>query len=139
MNEQKFEEKLKLMTKPEIDQLKHQELLAKAITSAKDKSILSWWWLAVPLYLIAVLLMKSFFLSDTSLISNMHDLTAEQNLLSVIFFLLLPVIIIVINSISIRKVYFLTGRPALINFITIVWLNVLMIFFSILVLIIYSL
>jgi len=33
------------MTKPEIQGLKHESMLADAITNAKDKSVVSWWWL----------------------------------------------------------------------------------------------
>ncbi len=60
MEMKNFEDKLFHMTKPEVSQLKHQDMLANAITKAKDKSVLSWWWLSIPLYLITTLLMKSF-------------------------------------------------------------------------------
>jgi len=36
MEKENFEEKLKLMTKPEVNQLKHQEMLANAISNAKE-------------------------------------------------------------------------------------------------------
>lgn len=139
MSTQNFEEKLKQMTKPEVDHLKHQDMLANAIANAKDKSVMSWWWLAIPLYLIAMLWMKSVYMPETSLISNIHDLTAKQKFMSVTFFLVLPVIFILINFLSIRKIYFLSGSPKTVNFIGRVWFNILMIFLCILLLIIYSL
>ena len=139
MNTQDFEENLKQMTKPEVDQLKHQDMLAKAVTNAKDRSVISWWWLSIPIYLITMLLMKSFYVPETSLISNLHDLTTKQKLLSVIFFFIIPVVFIVINFISIRKVHILCGNPKTFSFLLTVWFNILMIFLSVIVLIIYSL
>jgi hypothetical protein len=115
-----FENKLIQMTKPEVTPLKHQEMLSSAITKAKDKSVISWWWLSVPLYIITTLLMKSFFMPGTTLISNIYELTGREKYSSLLFFLILPIVFMITNFISIR-------------------FNVLIIIFSILVLIIYSL
>lgn len=136
---EKFEQELSEMTKPEITHLKHQDMLANAIIKAKDKSVISWWWLSIPLYLIATLLMKTNFMPQTTLRLNIHDFTSRQIYSSVLFFLVLPIVFIVINFISIRNIYFLSGSPKTINFLWKVWFNVLMIIFSILILIIYSL
>jgi hypothetical protein len=137
MDMQKFEEKLLRMTKPEVNQLKHQDLLAKAITNAKDKSVVSWWWLVIPLYIISTLLMKSIYMPDTNLISNIKDLTTKQRFTVNLFFLILPIFFILINFYSIRKIYILLGSPKSISYLKTVWLNILIIFFSILILIIY--
>ena len=134
-----FEETLFKMTKPEVSQLKHQDTLANAVTKAKDKSALSWWRLSIPLYILATLLMKSFFMPSTTLISNLHDLTSTQKYSSVFFFVFLPIIFIAINFISIKNIYFLSGSPKSLNFFQAVWFNVLIIIASILILIIYSL
>ena len=139
MEMQNFEEKLIQMTKPEVSQLKHQDMLANAITKAKDKSVLSWWWISIPLYIIAALLMKSVFMPNTTLISNIHEFINKERYSSVLFFLVLPIMFIVINFISIRRIYFLSGNQKTINFLQSVWFNVLIIFLSILVLIIYAL
>lgn len=134
-----FEDKLFQMTKPEVSQLKHQELLANTITKAKDKSVLSWWWLSIPLYLIATLLMKSFFLPSTSLTSNLHELSRNGRYSSVLIFAVLPVVFILINLITIRKIFFLSGSPKPIDFLRLVWFNIIIIIASILILLIYSL
>ena len=139
MEMKNFEDKLLQMTKPEVCQLKHQDMLANAITNAKDKSVLSWWWLSIPLYLIAALLMKSFFIPSTTLMSNVYNLSSKLKYSSILFFVVLPIVFIVINFMSIRKIYFLLGSQKSINFIQVVWYNVLIIIASILVLIIYSL
>jgi hypothetical protein len=139
MKMENFEEKLIKMTKPEVTHLKHEDMLAHAITKAKDKSVISWWWLSIPLYLIATLLMKTIFMPQTTLLLNIHDFTTREIYSSVLFFLVLPIVFIVINFISIRNIYFLSGSPKSIDFLRTAWFNVLMILFSILILIIYSL
>ena len=139
MEMKNFEEKLNQMTKPEVSQLKHQNMLANTIAKAKDNSVLSWWWLSIPLYLIAALLMKSVYMPHATLVSNLHDLTSKEKYSSLLFFLILPILIIIINFISIRRIYFLSGKPKMNHFLGSVWFNVLIIIFSILVLIIYAL
>lgn len=139
MEMQNFEKKLIQMTKPEVSQLKHQDMLANAIIKAKDKSVVSWWWLSIPLYIIATLSMKSVYIPHATLISNIHELTSKERYSSVLFFLILPIVFIIINFISIRKIYFMSGSPNTINFLRTAWFNVLILFFSILILIIYSL
>lgn len=136
---QNFEEKLSQMTKPEVTHLKHQDMLANAIIKAKDKSVISWWWLSIPLYLIATLLMKTIFMPQTTLRLNIHEFASREMYSSVLFFLVLPILFIIINFISIRNIYFLSGSPKSISFLRTGWFNVLMIIFSILILIIYSL
>jgi len=134
-----FEDILTKMTRPEVTHLKHQDMLANAITKAKDKSVINWWWLSIPLYLIATLLMKTIFMPQSTLRLNIHDFTSREIYSSVLFFLVLPILFIVINFISIRNIYFLSGSPKSISFLRTAWFNVLMVIFSILILIIYSL
>jgi len=139
MDTKNFEEKLSQMTKPAVNQLKHQEMLSNAVSNAKDRSVVSWWWLSIPLYLLAMLLMKSIYMPGTTLISNIHNLTKEQKIPSVILFLVLPVVFILINFFSIRKVFLLSGSSKSLNFLKTIWFNLIMILFSILILLIYSL
>jgi hypothetical protein len=139
METQDFEKKLSEMTKPEMPQLKHENMLANAIINAKDKSVVSWWWLSVPIFIILMLMMKSTFMPGTTLISNMHDLESKQKLISVAFFLISPVILIIINVLTIRKIHFLSGSPKSLSFLEAVWFNILIIAVSAFILIIYSL
>lgn len=134
-----FENKLLDMSKPEIKNLKHQDMLSEAISKAKDHSVLSLWWLSIPLYLIAALIMKSLFMPGTSLASNLHELSAMSRISSILFFLLTPMVFIIINIFVIRKVYFLSGSPDGITFLKAVWFNILIIMSSILILIIFAL
>jgi len=139
MEKQNFEEKLLRMTKPEVNNLRHQDMLANAITKAKDKSVLSWWWLSIPLYIIAMFLMKSAFMPNTTLISNIHELAIKDRYTSVLFFLVVPIVFIIVNLLSIRRIYYLSGNPKTLNFLQTIWYNVLMLVLCILILLIYSL
>jgi len=134
-----FEEQLAQMSKPEISNLKHQDMLANAITNAKDKSVLSWWWISIPLYIIAALLMKTLFMHHTTVITGIHELTSKSKYISLLLFLVLPAIITILNFTSIRRIYYLLGSPKTFKFIQVVWFNILMIILSVLVLIVYSL
>jgi hypothetical protein len=137
MEMETFENKLKQMTKPEVGQLKHQELLNKAIINARDKSALSWWWLVIPLFIILMFLMKSFYMPGTTLISGINDFAARNKMLASLFFIIVPVVLILINTISIRKIYYLEGRPDLTGLFRALWVNLAIIGLCILVLIIY--
>jgi hypothetical protein len=137
MEMENFENKLKQMTKPEVGQLKHQELLNKAIINARDKSALSWWWLVIPLFIILMFLMKSLYMPGTTLISGLNDFMARNKMLAYLFFIIVPVVLIMINTISIRKIYHLEGRPELTGLFKAVWLNIAIIGLCLLVLIIY--
>ena len=139
METQNFENKLKEMEKPEILNLKHEDILSRAIINAKDKSVVSWWWLSVPVFIILMLMMKSTFMPGTTLISNMHELESGQKFISVAFFLISPLILIIINALTIRKIHFLSGSPKSLNFLEAVWFNILIIVAAALIVLIYSL
>lgn len=138
MEKLNFEKKLNEMEKPEITQLKHEDMLSASIINAKDKSVVSWWWLSVPVFIILMLLMKSTFIPGTTLFSNIHELKSNQKLISIIFFLISPVILIIINTLTIRKIHFLSGSPKSFRFLEAIWFNVLIIAVSAFILIIYS-
>ncbi len=139
MENENFEEKLIQMTKPEITQLSHQDILEKAISKAGGKAVLSWWWLLIPLYIIFTLLMKSVYMPGNTLVSNIDSLKAGQKITAIVFFLIVPFAIIILNITSIRKVYLITGHPNSLNFLEEIWLNVMMIFISVLIFIVYFL
>jgi hypothetical protein len=139
MEKESFEKKLKGMTKPEISHLKHEDMLAKAIINAKDKSVLSLWWLSIPVFIILMLLMKSVYMPGTDLITSIHELAGREKYISVVFFLISPLLLIIINAASIRKIYYLYGNPKSINFLQVVWFNIAIIALSIVILLVYTL
>lgn len=139
MEMENFEQKLTGMTKPQVSELRHEEMLSDAISRAKDKSVLSWWWLSIPVYIIAALLMKAFYMPHTTMVSNLHELTSREKYSSTLFFLVLPFFFIILSFISIRKIWFLSGSPTAINFLRQVWFNIIIIIVSVLVIIFYSL
>jgi len=139
MKNDNFEMRLTEMTKPKIPQLKHEDMLGVAIANAKDKSIVSLWWLSVPVFIILMLVMKSIYMPGTTLVSNMSEMEIRNRYSSIIFFLISPVVIILFNALSIRKIHFLSGSPKSIYFLGAIWINILAISLSVIVLIIYSL
>lgn len=139
MENQKFEKKLNEMKKPVVNNLKHEDMLSNAIINAKDKSVVSFWWLSIPIFITAMLMMKSIYMPGTSLISNLNDLAASQQYIYIVFFIVSPLVLILVNILTIRKIYVLSGSPKSLNFLEGVWVNVLMIVLSVLILIIYSL
>lgn len=139
MKKDNFEVKLTEMTKPEISHLKHEDMLGNAIVNAKDKSVVSLWWLSVPAFIVLMLIMKSIYMPGTTLVSNMNEMAVRNKLVSIVFFLISPVVLIIINALSIKKIYFLSGSPKSATFLQAVWLNIMVIAFAVVVLIMYSL
>jgi hypothetical protein len=86
-----------------------------------------------------MLMMKSLYMPGTTLVTNLQELAGREKYMSLLFFLISPVVLIILNAVSIRKIYFLSGSPKLLNFLQIVWLNVLVIVFSALIILIYLL
>jgi hypothetical protein len=139
MEVKKFEDFLKQMSKPEIHELKHMDMLSKAVTHAKEKTVLSLWWLSIPLYIVAALLMKTLFVPGSTLDSNMHEMEIKNKYSACFFFLVLPLVFCVIHFFTIRRIYFLSGNPRKIGFLKVVWYNVLMILIAVLIWFIYLL
>jgi len=137
MKMENFEEQLIHMSKPKISELKHQDMLANYITKAKDKSVLSLWWLSIPLFIMAALIMKTLFMPYTSFISNLHEVTGKEKYISFFFFFIVPVVFIFINAISMRRIYFLSGNPKVISFLAIVWFHIIIIMACLFTIIIY--
>lgn len=139
MKKQTFEEKLIEMTKPEVHNLKHQEMLAHAISRAKDKSVVSWWWISIPLYIILAFLMQTVYMPGNSLITLIDKLKNNEKYLSLLIFVIIPIVFILINAFTIRKIYIELGSTGIFNLFRTVWFNVLIMIVSILILIIYIL
>jgi hypothetical protein len=119
--------------------LQHQDMLEKAVTNAKDKSVLSLWWLSIPVYIILTFILKTTFVPGTTLVSNLHELAGREKYFCLLFFIVLPIFFIVINFISIRKIYILSGGAGEISILQSAWHNGLIIIASIIILIIYLL
>ena len=137
MEQTNFESILLNMSKPQIEELKHQDMLENAIIKAKDTSSLSWWWLSIPLYVIAAFCMKSFFMPGATLTSSIHEFSSKQPHLSILLFVVLPIVFILLNSLSIRKVYTIFGGVSKHKIVEETWFNLLMIIVSVLILITY--
>ncbi len=125
-----FEEKLTKLTKPEVIRLEHGELLCDALIRARDRSALSWWWLVLPLYVIAALLMKSYFMPGAALTSNLKEWSSDHYWISISFFVAVPVVLMVLNIRTLRQIYRLAGNPKIYEFFRYAWFHILIILLS---------
>jgi len=125
------------------EQLNEQDnpgkLLEKALSNARDKSVVSGWWISIPVYIIAMLFMKTVFMPDTTLISNIDELAVKEKYSLIFFFLVIPVSLLLLNLLSIWRIYSLSGSLKRSHFFRPVWQNIVIIILSIVVLIIYAL
>jgi hypothetical protein len=134
MDIKEFEDSLTQMTKPEVNQLNHENMLAKEMTKAKDRSVVSIWWLAIPLYILAMLLMKALFNPAGNFFNYLVELVFFQKYMSITLFYIIPGVLILVNIWSIWKIYTIVGQPPSIRFIKSVWLHVLIIILSLIIL-----
>lgn len=125
------------MSKPVIPNLKHQELLSRVILRAKDQNTVSWWWLTIPVYLLVTLFMKSMYMPATTWISNIRELVKTEQGLALFFFIVVPMMIIIVNLISIRKMLYLYGSPGPVKLLKNAWIQVMLIIISMLVILLY--
>jgi hypothetical protein len=139
METDKFEERIRDMEKPEVSDLRHEDLLSVAIINARGKSVVSWWWISIPLFIILMLLMKSVYNPGTTFMSGINELKATDKYVSLLFFLLSPLVLIVVNAMTIREIYLLAGKPKAFSFSEEIWFCVLNIALAIFILIIYIL
>jgi hypothetical protein len=139
METDKFEERIRDMEKPEVSDLKHEDLLSVAIINARGKSLVSWWWISIPLFIILMLLMKSSYNPGTTFMSNINELKATDKYISLLFFLISPLLLIIVNAFTIRNIYLLAGKPKAFSFSEEIWFCVLNIALAIFIIIIYIL
>jgi hypothetical protein len=97
-----FEKMMTEISKPEIKQLKHQDLLADQIMQSKNRTVLSFWWLLIPLYIITTLTMKTLYMK-TSLKQEIGLFKTNNPIMSILLFLMVPVLTIIFNAFISRK------------------------------------
>ncbi|MBS1517726.1 MAG: hypothetical protein JSS91_06535 [Bacteroidetes bacterium] len=132
-----FEEKLSSMSKPEVSELRHQEMISSALIKAKDRTALSFWWISIPLYLIAMLVMKTFYMPESAVTAGIRDFSQGNMFTAIVFFILAPAAVIIMNLLSIRKIYYVSGNPKPQKFLKTVIINLIMIILSVFVIIIF--
>jgi hypothetical protein len=104
-----FEKKMEEMSKPEIQDLKHQNMLAERIIREKRKTALTWWWVVLPFYVTATFMMKSLYFPGTGLFKFLGEFILTNSKGSFLLFVFLPLFTIIINVQSIWKLYFYSG------------------------------
>ena len=139
MANQNIEEILNNMSKPEVQEMKHEEMLAKVVIKSKGKVALSFWWLCIPLYLIAAFAMKSFYVPGSTFSSTFHELTDTKSYTAIALFIVLPVALIIVNALSIKQLFYLYSSLTKSGFLETIAFELVIIILSVLMLIIYFL
>lgn len=134
METSEFENKLHHMSKPEINQLSHQNLVAHAISRAKEKSVVSLWWLAIPAFVIIMLWMKSMYMPQHRFFTYLKETISGQPPLMVFIFYFVPVILTLVNAWTIKKTNYLLGGPGIFKLLQAVGHNVVMILLALFIL-----
>ncbi len=134
-----FEKILIHMSKPRVKKLRHQDLLGETLMKAKDRSVVSWWWLSIPVYVIIMLIMKSMYNNGTTLTDSLNELKERDKYFSLFIFIIIPLLLIILNSGIIRKIYLQSWNHNHPGFIKHTWINILVILFSVIMMIIYLL
>lgn len=133
-----FEQKLDKMSLPSVDELKHEELIAANIINRKHKSSISFWWLSIPAYTIAAFFMKSFYYKGTSVFDMIKELINKEGYIGPVLFGVLPIVLLIINIISIRQANYLFGVLKRKAFIQSIFREILLIVLSFITLLIYG-
>jgi len=120
-----FEEQLSKMSLPETGNPQHRQLLLRQVAKLKEERTLSLWWISIPLFMIAAFYMRSFYIHNAAWASGLEEFLNRQKILGALLFAAVPGLLMLLNIFRIKKIHFLSGSPALLEFIGIIWLNLL--------------
>lgn len=104
-----FENILSEISKPEIGELKHQDMLADRMIRVKRKTAYTWWWILLPFYIIATLMLKSLYFGNYPPEHFLKQFLVRNNTISFLLFAGLPAITAVIHFLELRKINFYSG------------------------------
>lgn len=124
------------MSKPAMPDLKHQEALMDLITRGKRKTAVSFWWLAVPLFMMAMLLMQQIYRPQSTFRSSIRDFKDRNSVEAVFLLVIAPLILAIANGWQIARLDFLL-RPRGASRFTITWPQWLIIIISVAIIIVY--
>ena|GEM_PF-4032548 len=85
------------MSKPEVPPLKHQEALSKLIIQSKRKTVLSLWWLSVPVFMIAAFVMKQLYKPGSSLGASIREFKERHSIQALLLVFFLPLAVVAIQ------------------------------------------
>ena len=137
MENNKFEEELTQMSKPEVHELKHARLVTEILRNAGDGSVLSAWWLSIPVYILAMLCMQALYLPHSHPLHLLRQLIRGQDWTFLLFFAVVPAVCAIANAILLRKIWFLSGSPGIVGLLRVGWRQILVMLLCALILFIY--
>ena len=134
-----WEDNFEKMSKPEMPELLHGQALKNAIERAEEKSVISFWWLLVAVYVIGAFLLKTLYKPGSFFLSSIRAFKGSQVFPAILFFLISPAVVLLFSVRSIKERYFLAGNPRLGSFVRSILVQVFLIFFSLITIVIYFL
>lgn len=111
------------MSKPSVPPLRHAELLPGAIRGAEDRAALSAWWLSIPLFVLAMVGVRTLYGLRGGPFRWLHRIFREQQMLFLALFVIAPLALVVFNIVGMRRIYYLSGDPPFGSFLRMTWKN----------------
>ena len=133
-----FEIRLEKLSRPEIKNLKHESMMADQIIKMKRNAALSWWWVLLPAYLAATLVMKSFYFPGADAGSYLSEFIRQSPGFSALVLLVLPLLTIVVNLLAVKKIWFYSAsvKPGM-HILRLTFMPLLLILASLIIIVIY--
>lgn len=131
---ERIEDVLNQMSKPELDELQHEEILARTIVKGQAEARISFWWISIPIYFFLAFLMKSYYTPNLSVPDALHEPFRTHPVIILLVFWWLPATLILICLLNARNAYFLFGNSRKPAFLRIISGEIIVILVSLIVL-----
>jgi len=137
MEEKDFIDKMDRLKKPGFENNPPNNMLKLAIVNSKKSAAMGVWFLAVPLYFLLMVFTKYYFNVNLHVIDIFEDFIASlerspaTKFIAPLFFIGLPIIGIVINSLSIMFFEYDKKQKRINVSIKLKWMNILILLASI--------
>ena len=132
MDDKDFVNKLENVPKPDVSATESQKQLKLALMNAKKSSIWGIWLLIVPAFFLFCVTVKYFFQWNWGIMDNFIEFMARLDKdvstwwVTPVFFVLLPILCALINTLAIMHFAYDKVRKELIVSIRLKWLNIIL-------------
>lgn len=139
MDEKEFIDKMDNLKKPGFENHQPNKLLKLAIVNSKKSAAIGVWFLVVPCYFLFMVLMKYYFNVNLHIIDIFEDFIASLDnssvtkLIAPLFFIVLPIIGIIMNLLSIMFFEYDKDRKQINISVKLKPFNILLVLISIIV------
>jgi hypothetical protein len=133
---EEFEKKLKTMIKPDVNEVQPPLALKLAILNAQRSATLGFWFIVIPCFFLACVIMKYYFHVGLGVIGIFEDAVATLDhgkytfWMTPLLFVVLPLASIVLNALAIMHFAYQAKTKLLTISVKIKWLNVVLLLIS---------